>query len=780
VASIYGFEDSAGIRFLVMELVEGEDLAHRLGHGRISLDETLHIARQIAAGLEAAHEKGIVHRDLKPANVMLSPEQARGRNVDRRADIWAFGVILWEMVTGAPLFEGETVSDTLAAVLRAEPEWDRLPVDEAPILCRLIERCLVRDPRQRLRDIGEARILLQEGGAHASHLSLSGIVAAPPERPPAPRTRVGWPLGVILAVSLLGAGVLAGWKLIASNPKLPLLHTMIPPPRGADFDLSGSAPGPAMLAPDGSMLTFTARDDDGVTRLYLRHLDREESVSLSGTEGAAYPFWSPDSRFIGFFTPNVSQKLKKVGVSGGPPVTLCAANNGKGGSWNEGGTIIFAPSHDSGIFQVPSIGGEPTAVTELGEGEGSHRHPRFLPNGRDFLFLARTTESAQIHSIRMGSLHGGEIRQITESECQAEFSQGRLLTVREGVLMATPFDPTQARLTGGGTPLVENVLIASSGAAAGSYSVAPSGMMTYQTGVSQTDRILQWAELDTENSSSVGTVGQLFHPRLSPDGSRCMIEVRGESQEGTDLWLVELDTGLRTRFTFEQGEEVAPCWTPDGDFVIYVSRTTEINRIIQQPVEGVGGTTILYESQSRLRPSSVSSDGRTLLFDQAVDGGNVDILALSLEEDLEPRTVLSTEASEGGGRFSPDGRWIAYHATSANTWDVFVMPASGGSRKWQVTNVGAVYPQWKSDGSELLVSNFNGSVTAFEVDIHGDSFHVGNSEQVGVTESPSSAGVAFSIHPDGRRILRAGADPTSQAEVSLIHLVSDWEQALAR
>jgi Tol biopolymer transport system component len=304
--------------------------------------------------------------------------------------------------------------------------------------------------------------------------------------------------------------------------------------------------------------------------------------------------------------------------------------------------------------------------------------------------------------------------------------------------------------------------------------------MVYQTGFAQTDYIMQWAELESENASTVGTTGLVYHPRLSPDGSFAMVEVQGESEEGTDLWIVDLTSGLRTRFTFDMGDEYGPCWTPDGKFVIYTASTSETNRIMRQPVEGVGGAEILFESERQMRTTGVHPDGISLLFDQAGDGGDVDIFSLPLAGDGEPSAVLATPERQGGGRFSPDGRWIAYHATSAATWDVFVMPAAGGPRKWQVTTNGTVYPQWKADGSELLVSAFNGSVVAYEVDILGESFHVGSSRTVAMTESPSAAGVAYSIHPDGERILRAGPDPTSQAEISYIHLVTDWRRGLAQ
>jgi len=830
VASVYGFEEVGGIRFLVMELVEGSELTLRMGKGPIPVEETLNLARQIAAGLEAAHENGIVHRDLKPANIMeteegevkildfglaqawfgddpsqaessasptitaamtqvgailgtaayMSPEQARGSSVDRRADIWAFGVILFEMLTGEKLFHGETISDTLAAVLRAEPDWKSLPVDEAPELCRLIERCLERNPKQRLRDIGEARIFLQDGGASGTNLSFSqlGMVAQPGKRVPAKPPVL---LMVGIALACLAVGTVLGWKVLVQPDPAPVLHTMIPPPGNTDYDLSGGSPGPAAVSPDGTKLAFTAVDEEGVTRLYLRHLDKGESVSLSGTEGAAYPFWSFDGKFIGYFEPGDS-KLKKVAVGGGPPVTLCAAENGKGGSWNSQGEIIFAPSYDTGIFKVPAIGGEPVQLTTVGEGVDSHRHPRFLPGGREFIFTGRTSDSG-INHVFLASLDTTITpRVITESQAHAEYVNGHLLSVREDVLMATPFTPDQDRLLEGGTPLVENVLTIT-GAAVAVFSPSPTGMLVYQTGVSsQAGQLIYWTGVDNAALEPLGDPGQVFHPSISPDGKQAILEVRDASNEGTDLWLVDLVTGLRTRFTFAQGNEIRPCWSPTGDSVFYASSEGGTYRIMQQPVEGQGGTAILLESAREIAPTSVSSRDKTLLLDFEREDGNIELQRLSLEAGGDEITTLAAapEDNLGGGEFSPDGRWIAYHTETAAGWDVFVMPAAGGMRKWQVTTDGAVYPKWNHDGTELWVSRFNGDLHVYSVDGAGQTFRVGKFSHPLTVTAPNANGCFYDLHPDGLRILQTGVDPAFRSEVSYLHLVTDWKRGLAQ
>jgi eukaryotic-like serine/threonine-protein kinase len=830
VASVYGFEEAEGVRFLVMELVSGAELGKRMGEGPIPVDEARRIARQIAAGLEAAHENSIVHRDLKPANIMeteegevkildfglaqawfgdtpgqqnsatsptitqamtqvgailgtaayMSPEQARGSGVDRRADIWAFGVILFEMLTGRQLFKGETTSDTLAAVLRAEPDWESLPVDEAPELCRLIERCLERDPKQRLRDIGEARIFLQDGGMSGTNLSFSPLgLGVDSETTITSRPALLALAAVAVVCLLVGTGV--GWKVLASSEPAPLLHTMIPAPKNAEFNLNGVAPGPAVVSPDGTKVTFTAQGEAGVSLLYLRHMDKGESVPLSGTEGAAYPFWSPASDFIGFFDPN-DDKLKKVAAAGGPPVTLCAAPNGKGGSWNSRGEILFAPDYNVAIHKVPDIGGEPVPVTKVGADYDSHRHPRFLPDGQHFLLTGRIP-AGDINDVLLASLDTTMTPRIVgKTEGHADYVQGNLLFVREGVLMAVPFLPDQERPTEGAIPLVENIMTLG-GAAVGIYSPSTDGMLVYQTGLSsQTGQVISWVDIANGAQVPIGEPGQVFHPYISPNGEQALIEVRNASNEGTDLWLLDLTTGLKTRFTFAAGDERFPCWSSDGETVFYGSIDGSAFRILQQPVEGQGGTAILLESKRPVSPTSVSPDSRYLLVNFEREDGNIEVRRIALGPSEEEMVVMVSveDGNAGQGKYSPDGRWIAYHTETAAAWDVFVTFADGGTRKWQVTTDGAVYPKWSGDGSQLWVSQFDGDLLVYSVDGSGQTFRVGEAVHSLTVESPGPGGCFYDLHPDGVRLLQTGADPAFRSEVSHLHLVTDWRRGLAR
>jgi predicted Ser/Thr protein kinase len=595
VASIYGFEEVNGTRFLVMELVDGEDLDSRLGHGAIPLDDTKRIARQIATGLEAAHECGIVHRDLKPANIMIngageakildfglarawygdagdtdmensptitaamtqagtilgtaaymSPEQARGRTVDRRADIWAFGAILWEMVTGERLFGGETISDTLAAVLRAEPDWEKLPVEDDPLLCRLIERCLVRDPQQRLRDIGEARILLQ-GVANSS--SLLAMPAASEEADTTParggRERLVW----IIAVVGLFAALVVTYFLRPAPPEMPLTQSTMAPPAGWDF-----SPGsPFSVSPEGRRVAFVgvARPENedaaaGTNRIFVRNLGEPQARELAGAQGEAYPFWSHDGRWLVFFA---GGKLNKVEARGGPIVPLCDAADGRSGTWNADGTIVFQQDWSKGLVKIPAGGGTPVPVTQLKKDrfDVAHRWPTFLPDGNRFLFYVVSTTntlSSEHSGIYVGSLDSGEEKFLLRSESRGLYARGHIFYRKGSTLMARPFDVNSLEFTGDPMPIATDVPGGSISWGGGHFEVSETGLLVHMQGNITTNSMLQWRDRSGDVVSTIGEPGGYWEPSVSNDGKRLAV---GMGQDVADIWIIDLERVTRTR-----------------------------------------------------------------------------------------------------------------------------------------------------------------------------------------------------------------------------------------
>jgi len=830
IASIFGLEEDGGQVFLAMELAQGTDLSERIEQGPVPEEETLEIARQLAAGLEEAHERQVIHRDLKPANIKvssegkvkildfglarafvgesggeenlensptitaamtgggvilgtaayMSPEQARGKQVDRRADIWAFGVILFEMLSGKRLFDGDTVSDTLAAVLRAEIEWDRLPETTSPGMRLLLERCLERDPRRRLRDVGEARIFLEAGAKDSSILAAPSLtsLSLPAGKASGRRGLPVWATALI-GIVLAAGGVLLGWKVIGRAEPPPVLNLTLPPPTNGAFDLNPSNPGPAALSPDGTMVVYAAHDESGPVTLHLRRLDSPDATVLSGTSDAVYPFWSPDSRYIGFASEG---KLKKVAVSGGPPTTLCPAENMKGGTWNRDGVILFAPTAASAVCRVPASGGKAVEITTIDkeDGENSHRHPRFLPDGRRFLFLARL-EGARSDSNRvyLGSLDGGDPRIIAASETEAEYSAGHLLTVREGILLAAPMDLESGDPGPDEVPLVENIPVISTGAAYGVFSSNVNGMLLYQVSVGKAEKFLAWAGPGGSQLGRVGDPGEFQRPRVSPDGTQAVVEVLDPELESSDLWLVDLETGLRTRFTFDPGDERNAMWTPDGKEILYTAKVDSTYSIMRRPVEGSGGAIVVHEGDRDIELGGVSPDGSVLMVFQqdpetdwniyrmAPDTGKMDLL-------------IGGEGTDAGGSISPDGRWFVYFTyTASDTWEVIVRPMVGGDRRWQVDRDEGVYPFWGSDGKTIFYIDTSGEIMMVPVDGSGSTFRAGAPKPFAQVSPPNPGGVPVSLHPDGDRILYVGGD-VSEDEKGYLRLVTDWRRGLAK
>ncbi|MGK2857735.1 MAG: protein kinase domain-containing protein [Thermoanaerobaculia bacterium] len=815
VAAIHGFEDVSGRKFLVMELAHGETLADRIRRGPLPVDEAIAIAKPIALALEAAHDRGIIHRDLKPANVMvdedglvkvldfglakaldvdeestdvtnsptmvrvashtgvilgtaayMSPEQAKGKRVDRRADIWAFGVVLYEMLTGERIFGGETVSDSLARVIMSEPDYSKLPAGTPPHVRTLLERCLVKDPKQRLQAIGEARIALESGVSTAVSPATTAVAEIAAKK----RGAAGflpWVIAALLGVALAAA-------IVLRKPEPPLVwKSTIPPPEGAVVHLNSNFPGAVTVSPDGRKIAFAARDADGKVLLYLRDLDQGSARPLAGTERAQYPFFSPDSRWIAFFT-QADHTLKKIDTAGGPPVTLCSAQDGKGGSWGAENVIVFAPDAATPLKRVAATGGEPTDVTKFAKDENSHRQPRFLPDGKRFFYFARNVDSKN-SAIRIGSLDGGEPTTLMKATSQVEFANGRLLYVLDQSLMAQPFDPQTAKTTGEAVPIAERVAVIR-GAAIALFTASRNGVLLYHTGTLENETTLEMRSREGKLESTLGDAAAYRTVALSPDGRSAAVVVADETS-GSDLWVYDVERGIRSRFTFDKGNEASPVFSPDGKWIYFSSDRSGVSDIYRKALGGTAQDELVFKSDKSKQPSGMSPDGRQLVFHQNAGQSN-DIFVLALEPNAEPRPIRATEFNEVLGKPSPDGRWMAYSSQESGEWQVYVTTFPESNRFWQVSTEAAAYPEWRADGREIFVHLAGGGLSAVPVAVKGDTLSVGKPQTLFDMRAPSALGYYFAASDSGERFL---VMPEDQGETdALVNLVVNWPEELKR
>ncbi len=816
IASIFGIEEAEGRQLLVLELVDGEGLEERIARGAVPVDEGLEIGRQIAEALEAAHGQGIVHRDLKPANVKLtvggrvkvldfglakafeptadqldltrsptltahmtaagvvlgtaaymSPEQARGIEVDKRADIWSFGCVLYEMLTGSQAFKGDTVSDVLASILKEEPDLDALPAKAPRRLRRLLERCLTKVPHQRLHDIADARIEIEEIQAGGEDAEPEAKIAA--RRSSGVRVWQG-----VAAILLVATAALSWMALRRETAPQTVLSAFLPAPEETTFSLEPSSPGVVAVAPDGSQIAYSATDQMGTTLLWVRRVGDLSARPLPGTDGAAYPFWSPDSRHLAFFSED--NKLRKIDTAGGPPVTLCGAENGKGGSWGPEGRILFAPAHNTPISVVSAAGGDPQPVTELAEGVVGHRFPTWLSGGR-FLFLSRSASGAESDRIMVAEIGKvGPGREVVAAASNVVVASGQLLFVREGTLMAQPFDESTAEVTGEAVPIAEDVLYLG-GARCGVFSASKTGLMAYQTGAMARESDLVWVDREGRELSQLG--GGVLHRdlRISPDGKFAAAEILDEATGTADIWIYDLNRKLRTRFTFDPTMDWFPAWTPDGKRIAFASeRSGELDIWIKD----VGGSSpeepLLQSPGHNLGPESWTPDGGWMVYLRVENGVNPDIWAVPVTGG-EPIPVVASSFRESAPDLSPDGRWLAFVSDESGRPETYVTTFPEPTRRWQISTDGGGRARWRRDGRELFFRTPNGSLWAVNVDGTGDSFVVGEMKELFSWVRPPGFRPSFDVAPDGQSFLINRAVDAGRAEP--LTLVLNWDVELA-
>jgi serine/threonine-protein kinase len=805
IATIYAVEESSDGKALVMELVEGATLK-----GPVPLDTALKYAAQIASALDAAHEKGITHRDLKPANIMLtpdgaikvldfglaavtqasqsdgeagtnmvtltvsptqagmimgtaaymSPEQARGQTVDRRADIWAFGVVLWELLTGKQLFQGDTVSDTLASVLTKEPDFTQVPPKARPLL----RRCLEKDPKKRLRDIGDMELLLAE----AEPAAPTAATAPSPSR----LGRLPWiAVAGVATLAFLVAG--AGWyRATRPAPSRPLIR--LNAEIASDTPLARANVNANMLAlsPDGTRLALTLRGADGKVRLHTRLLNQIQMTPLAGTDDASFPFFSPAGDWIGFFADG---KLKKISVEGGAAVTLCDAPNGRGASWGDDGNIIAALDTRGVLSRVPSAGGTPVPVTKLNSGENTHRWLQVLPGGQAVLFTASTVATSYDDAnIDVISLKTGERKTVARGGFSPRYlatsaGTGHLIYLHQSTLFAVPFDPGRMALTGAPAPILEDV--SSTTGAGGDFTFAgvPSGPGTfvYLAGKGQqASWSISWVDSSGKTQPLHAPLARYLTPRFSPDGKRLAFAIDGG--QGADIWVKDLDRDTPSRLSFLPGNNGWPVWTPDGKNIVFASTNPAAPGLYWVRADGSGEAQRLTNGKLLETPYSFSPDGRRLAFYQAGNGGSADIFTALIEEDAghpklaKAELFLGTPFTEAYPAFSPDGRWLAYQSNESGTYEVYVRPFPGPGGRWQVSTGGGFFPLWSRDGRELLFETGDRVMAVSYTVTHtvgGDSF-TALKPRVWMEALLRDLGITsnYDLAPDGKRLAAMLAD----------------------
>jgi len=739
IAAIYGFEQVDGVPFLVLEYVPGENLK-----GPLPLDEALAVARQTADALEAAHEKSIIHRDLKPANIKItpegqvkvldfglakalaeehapadpsqsptlsagptrhgvilgtaaymSPEQARGKPLDKRADIWAFGCVVYEMLAGRQAFQAETLTDTLAAVVNREPDWQALPAATPAAIRVLLRRCLEKDLHRRLREVWAARLELEEALSASATASAGGAPARPAPAAAWRRVIAGGLTGLVLGAAAAGVAV---WRLRPAPPAPARARfaVMLPAPQALQ---SWGNPSLA-LSPDGTKLAYAARSG-GLPQLYLRVIDQLEAKPIPGTQDAEGPFFSPDGQWVGFFAEG---KLKKVAVAGGPAMTLAEASTAAGADWGPDDSIFFAPSVWVRIWRVPAAGGKAEVVTrhDPKKGESTHRWPQQLPGGNAILFTSWKGPSPDNASVEALILKTGERRLLVQGASYARYvPTGHLVYARGGALLAAPFDLARLAVAGPSVPVLEGVWMNSAWGTA-HFSVATDGSLAYVPARSL------YGERTLVSVDRSGAARPLIETRrayedlsLSPDGRRLALTIEGPSW---NVWLLELERGTLSRFTLDHDNR-DPYWTPDGKRIVYSSFRAGRYGMYWKPADGSGPEEQLTSSENEQGPGSWSPDGRVLAFDEILPESAADLFVLTLDGDRKPRPLLQTKFDEGLSAFSPDGRWLAYVSNQSGREEIYVQAYPGPGARVQVSTAGGRRIVWAAGGRELYYRN---------------------------------------------------------------------------
>jgi len=823
IAAIYGFEEADDVRFLAMELVEGKTLAERVAKGPLPVEEALEICRQIAEGVEAAHEKGVIHRDLKPANVKvtpegkvkildfglakafedeipaadisqsptlteemtragvilgtaayMSPEQARGKPVDKRADIFAFGAVLYELLTGKRAFGGETVTDTLAKILEGEPNWKALPQNIPTRIRELMADCLEKGFDDRLPDIGSARIQIKKALKEPVTELATGVATA--VQPGQQR----WALGMALVLGAVVAG-LAVWLLIQpSSPEQSLNRFVITP--SPPVVLASGNPNDVAISPDGKQLVYKGVGEEGF-QLYLRSLDDFVDRPIPGTANPiGMVFFSPDSKSIGFFA---DIKLKKTSLAGGSPITLCnAPGSGRTGDWFED-TIVFTATLESGpgLYRVSANGGEPEMLATVNPDADELRyvHPDFLPDGKDFLFTIQTDTG---HQTALLSLETGERKVLLENARQARYlSTGHLVYEQSGTgnLMVVPFDLAALEVTGDSVQVVQGVR--ETATAAVDYAISDNGTLVYVPGGPATthEHSLVWVDRDGTETLVTDEKRDFRTPRISPDGKQVVFVVF-EGTNNRNVWIYDIEGDSFSRLTFEEVLNGSAIWSPDGKSIVFQTGSPGARGLAQQPADRSSPQERLTNTQGTHMPDSWSPDGQLVAFHENF-ASSWDILILEMEGDREPQYFLDSPANECCPKFSPDGQWLAYVSDEIGQAQVYVRPYPEPDVKWLISGEGGgIEPVWSPDGTELFYRSGN-RVMVVSIQTRDRTLNTGKPrvlfEGSYASHSNPTGFQTYDISPDGERFLMLKEGELAQQQ-GQINVVLNWFEELKR
>lgn len=811
ICTLFDVGHENGTDYLVMEYIEGETLSDRLAKGPVPLEEMLRIATQIVDALDKAHGQGLIHRDLKPGNVMLtkegaklldfglaklnmdedmaspafsitrstplttegsiigtmqymSPEQLEGKEADARSDIFAFGALLYEMATGKRAFEGTSQASLIAAVLEKEPA----PISSVnhlspPAFDRLVRKCLAKDPHSRwqsARDLADELRWIQQSGSQA------GIPAKISKRRRY-RMRTAW---VVASAAALIAVFFAGLWFTRPTPEAKVRRYTIDPGNGS---LSVEWPS---ISPDGKNLAFRATDSTGKSQIWIRPMNSLKAYPLAGTESAWRPFWSPDSKYLGFIV-NRTQ-VKKISVAGGPAQLIGEVKGGADGSWGSSGTILFDGGVSDSIRQISASGGVATAATFINREnkESYHSWPSFLPDGRHFLFLAESNDQAASNGkpiLMVGSLDSKETKTLIPVDSRVVYCEpGYIVYVLDEILIAQRFDLDNLEPVGEPVPIADQVGFNSIQLA--NFSVSSEGTLTYQTGIDLENSRLAWLDRKGNEIDSIGSPAPYGDIQLSPDGERLVYDIFDPAQKGTDIWVRDLKRNVSSRLTFDSKNEVWPIWSPDGSEIYYASDSDGRYNIMKKPANGTGIAEIVLKADSgNVGPSYFSNGGKTLYY--CLGASDWNILRVDLYgKDSIPKVICGSPYLERTPCISPDGKYMAYISAESGRPEIYLLDLTGSGGKWQISTNTGLYPQWRKDGRELYYITTDWNFMAVSINTATDELQVGIPQKL-FTRQPSRAGInqnRYAVSADGQRILINSVAATSQS--SRFNVVLNW------